>query len=122
MGQTRGQLEAEFSRLMIRFEREHLGRGPEEARTYIFADVIFVRLSGVLTRAEQHLARDQEGARLIKEMRLRLMEGSRQTLEALVLELTGCQVVSLHTDLSTRTGEQIIVFILDQHLEPGPRK
>lgn len=122
MRQTRGQLEAEFSRQMIQFEREHLGRGPEEARTYIFADVIFVRLSGVLTRAEQHLARDQEGARLIKEMRLRLMEGSRQTLEGLVAELTGCQVVSLHTDLSTRTGEQIIVFILDQHLDPGPRK
>lgn len=121
MGQTRRKLEAEFSRQMIQFEREHLGRGPEEVRTYLFADVIFVRLSGVLTRAEQHLIRDQEGARLIKEMRLRLMESSRGTLEQLVRELTGCQVISLHTDLSTRTGEQIIVFIVDQNLEQALR-
>jgi len=122
MAQTRGQLEAEFSRQMIQFEREHLGRGPEEARTYIFADVIFVRLAGALTRAEKHLIRDQEGARLIKEMRLRLMESSREALEQLVNDLTGCQVVSLHTDLSTRTGEQIIVFILDQNLDQALRK
>ena len=117
MQPTQGQLEAEFGRRLIQFEKEHLGRGPEEARTRIFDDVIFVRLSGVLTRAEKQLIAAPDGARLIKEMRLRLMESSREVLEKLVAEATGCRLISLHTDLSTRTGEQIVVFVLDQNLE-----
>jgi uncharacterized protein YbcI len=117
MGMTRGQLEAEISRLMVQFAKEQLGRGPENARTRAFEDVIFVRLAGVLTRAEKHLAEQADGARLIKEMRLRLMESSRETLENLIVEQTGCQVLSLHTDLSTRTGEEVLIFVLDRNLE-----
>ena len=113
----RGQLEAEISRLMVQFSKEQLGRGPEGARTRILEDVIFVRLSGVLTRAEQHLAGQQDGARLIKEMRLRLMESARATLEGLIAAQTDCSLISLHTDLSTRTGEEILVFVLDRNLE-----
>ena len=115
--QTRGQMEAEVSRLIIQFEKEHMGRGPENVRTHIFEDVIFVRLSGVLTPAEKRLAKEQDGARLIKEMRLRLVDSSREALARLVVAVTGCQVVSLHTDLSTRTGERIVVFVLNRNLE-----
>ena len=114
---TQGQMEAEISRLMIQFQKEHVGRGPENVRTHIFGDVIFVRFFGVLTAAEKRLAREREGAMLIKEMRLRLMESSRGELERLVTDTTGCKVASLHTDLSTRTGERIVVFILDRNLE-----
>ena len=116
MPPTRGQLEADISQLLILFAKEHLGRGPEAARIHIFEDVVFVRLSGVLTGAEKRLAADQDGVRLVKEMRLRLMESSRETLEKLVAEKTGCKVVSLHTDLSMRTGEEIVVFVMDQKL------
>lgn len=118
MAATRGELEAEISRRVVRFEKEHVGRGPEEAKARIFDDVVFVRLAGVLTPAEERLATDADGARLIKEMRLRLMDGSRPALERLVAETTGREMVSLHTDLSTRTGEQIVVFVLDRSLEP----
>jgi uncharacterized protein YbcI len=117
MDRSKGQLEAEISRLMVLFAKEHLGRGPEEAKTRIFDDVIFVRLSGVLTRAEKHLAGEPGGAQLMKGMRLRLMESSRPALERLVCERTGLKVVSLHTDLSTRTGEEIVVFVVERDLE-----
>ncbi len=117
MSQTRGQLEAEIGRRMIQFEKEHVGRGPENVRTHVFEDVIFVRLSGVLTPAEKRLTQERDGARLIKEMRLRLMDSSRETLERLVADTTGCHLESLHTDLSTRTGEQIVVFMLDRNVE-----
>lgn len=118
MSATRGEREAEISRRVVQFEKEHVGRGPEEAKAWIFEDIVFVRLSGVLTPAEERLAADTDGARLIKEMRLRLMDGSRPALERLVVETTGRRMVSLHTDLSTRTGEQIVVFVLDRSLEP----
>ncbi len=115
---TRGQLEAEISRRVVQFQKEHVGRGPKETRARIFDDVVFVRLTGVLTPAEERLASDGDGAHLIKEMRLRLMDGSRPALNDLVEETTGKRLISLHTGLSTRTGEQVVVFVLDGSLEP----
>jgi len=114
---TRGQLEADISRRMVQFAKEQLGRGPEGVRTRVIEDVILVRLEGVLTRGEKRLAAQPDGARLIKEMRLRLIESSRRALEELVVEPMGLKLVSLHTDLSTRTGEEIVVFVLDRDLE-----
>lgn len=119
---TRGEMEAEFSRAMIKFEKEYLGRGPLEARTFFVDDMILVRLRGVLTLAEQKLVQDREGQRLVKETRRQLFETLRVNLESIVAEITGCQLISLHSDLSTRTGERIIVFTLAENIEDNFRK
>ena len=119
---TKGQMEAEISKLLIRFEKEHIGRGPEGARTFLVADMAVVRLSGVLTPAERHLARDSNGSALIREMRLRLVESSRSLLETWIQELTGCRVLNLLTDVSTKTGEHILVFVFEENLEDLFRK
>lgn len=114
---TKGQVEADISVAITRFEKEHLGRGPEEVRTFIIEDMVLIRLKGVLTPAEKMLARDGGGAELIKQVRLRLIESSREYMERIIQETTGAKVVSLHTDISTRTGERILVFSLDRDLE-----
>ncbi|HID95971.1 MAG TPA: DUF2294 domain-containing protein [Candidatus Latescibacteria bacterium] len=116
-GKTKGQIEAEVSEAMIKFEKEYMGRGPTETRTYIIKDMIFVRLKGVLTPAERQLAKDDEGSLLIKQVRVRLLEGARRLLENLVSELTDAKVVSMHSDISTKTGERVIIFTLDRDLE-----
>ena len=114
---TRGQSEAEFTKAIIRFEKEYLGRGPMEARTLFLKDMIFVRLRGVLTPAEMKLAEDREGQALVKETRRQLHESSRPLLEGVVRDIVGCGVISLHTDMSTKTGERIIVFTVDTDLD-----
>ena len=114
---TRGEIEAALANAIIQFEKDHLGRGPVESRVYIIDDMILVRLRGVLTPAESKLALNPEGHELIKQVRRQLLEGSRSILEAIVLEKTGCQVVSLHTDISVKTGERIMVFTLAEKLE-----
>jgi len=115
--QTKGQLEAKIATAITQFEREHLGRGPQEVRAWIIQDLILVRLKRVLTPAEEKLARDPEGHRLVKEVRMQLIEGSRSILDEMVLDLTGVQVVSLHSDISVQTGERIFVFALADDLE-----
>mgnify|MGYP003881621927 CR=1 FL=1 len=117
MRKTKGQIEAAISKALIRFEKEYMGRGPSDARTYIIQDIVFVRLKGVLTPAEQKLAQDPEGRMLIKQIRSQLLEGSRALLEEMIRHLTGSEVISLHADISTRTGERIIVFTLKDDLE-----
>src|SRR4030067_232033 len=86
---SRGQLEAEISEAMMQFQREQMGRGPDEAKSYILGDLILVRLKNVLTPAEQELLKTNEGRRLIKQMRNELLEGSRPALEAVITRVTG---------------------------------
>ncbi|MBS3978073.1 MAG: DUF2294 domain-containing protein [Syntrophomonadaceae bacterium] len=112
---TKGQLEAEISTRIIQFEKEHMGRGPTEARTFILEDMILVRLKDVLTPAEHQLAKSQEGRGLIKKIRARLFEDSRAILEELIATVTGASVISIHSDISTITGERMVVFILNMH-------
>ncbi len=113
---TRGQLEAEISEAVIKFEREFMGRGPEEARAYLIDEMVLVRLRGVLMPAEKQLATSPDGGtgrNLIKRVRSELLEKARPLLEAIIEDLTGRRVRSLHTDVSTTSGERVILFTLD---------
>ena len=112
---TRGRLEAEIAEAIVKFEREYMGRGPEAARAHLVDDLLIVRLRGVLTPAERQLAKAEDAAHgrsLIKQVRMELVERGRPLLAALVQDITGQSVVSLHTDISTVTGERVFVFSL----------
>ena len=117
MNTTRGMVEAEFTKAIIQFEKEHLGRGPLDARTLFLGDMILVRLKGLMTPAEQKLAASNEGRDLVKEMRRQLFESSRPLLEEIVQNVTETRLISLHTDMSTKTGERIIVLVVDDDLD-----
>jgi uncharacterized protein YbcI len=106
--------EAEISQAVTRFEKEFMGRGPLETRTYIIDDLVVVRLKGALTSSEIKLAEsDQERGRyLLKQVRQQLIDHGRPMLEAVVRDVLGVEVRSLHTDISTKTGERIIVLSL----------
>ena len=114
---TRGELEAEISNAVIRFKREFMGKGPKEVRTYLIDDMVLVRLKGVMTPAEQRLANVSDpnrGRDLIKQMRTELLEHGRELLQDMVKAILGVGIISMHSDISTRTGESVIVFVLDR--------
>ncbi len=116
MEKTKGQMEAEIANAIIQFEKEYMGRGPMETRAYIIDDMILIRLKGVLTLAEQQLAKNPEGAPLIKRVRSSLLEQARELLTEVIEKVTGLKVISLHTDISTKTGERVIIFTLNENL------
>jgi uncharacterized protein YbcI len=112
---TQGEIEAAVSAGMTRFEQEYMGRGPREVRTHLLGDLLVVRLLGVLTAAEQQLVKTvppERGRDLLKQVRTQLLQTARPLLEALVQEATGTKVVSLHHDISTVTGEEVVLFTL----------
>lgn len=116
MGKTRGQLESEISEAVVKFEKEYMGRGPLETKSYILDDMILVRLKNVLTQAELRLAEGEsqkDGRELIKRVRIALLEKGRPLLENAVENIIGVKVKSLHTDISTVTGERVILFTLE---------
>jgi uncharacterized protein YbcI len=114
---TSGQIEAAISEVVTRFEKEQMGRGPLETRTYLLDDMIICRLKGMLTKAEVRLVRSERNNRvreLIKQVRSELIESARPLLEAEIKKITRRRVRSLHTDISTVSGEKVIIFVLDK--------
>ncbi len=110
---TQGELEAAVSQTIIRFEKEYMGRGPLETKSMLLDDMLLVRLKGVLTPTEIKLAESQERGRyLLKQVRQQLLDFGRPLLESAIEEILGVPVESVYTDISTRTGERIIVFTL----------
>lgn len=116
MAYSKGQMEDEITKAMIQWEREYKGRGPTEAKTDILRNMVIVTLKGVLTPAESHLAGNREGMILIKKLRQQLVEQGRAELEEIVARVTSAKVVSLHTDISTKTGERLFVFVMDREI------
>jgi uncharacterized protein YbcI len=120
---TKGELEAEISQAIIRFEKDHLGRGPLETRAFIIEDMVLVRLKKVLIQAELKIAESSttdRGRYLIKQLRQELIEQGLPILQAELQSLLGVGLVSLHTDISTRTGERILVFTFDARIPHRP--
>jgi uncharacterized protein YbcI len=112
---TRGEIEAGICIKINRFEQEYLGRGPQEIHAHLIGDLLVVRLTGVLTLAEQQLtsARDAEKGRdLVKQVRTHLIETARPVIAAMIEQVTSVRVISLHHDLSTVTGEEVMLFTL----------
>ena len=112
---TQGEIEAAISEGIRRFEQEFMGRGPKNIESHLIGDLIVIRLVGVLTAAEQHLVGSlpgEKGRDLLKQVRTQLLETARPILESMVQEVTGVKVASLHHDISTVTGEEIVVFTL----------
>jgi uncharacterized protein YbcI len=112
---TQGEIESAISESISRFEQEYMGRGPKDIHTYLIGNLLVVRLQGVLTAAEQHLVKSlpaEKGRDLLKQVRSHLIETARPILETLVQEITGIKVLSLHHDISTLTGEEVILFTL----------
>ncbi len=114
---SKRELEREISLAIIKFEKEFMGRGPLETKSYIIEDMVLVRLKNVLTPAEMKLAEsesDRRGRYLIKQVRQELIERGRPLLDAVIFDVLKVKVNSLHTDISSKTGERIIVFTLEK--------
>ncbi len=112
---SQGEIEASICEGMSRFEQEYMGRGPKDIRAHLLGDLLVIRLQGVLTAAEQHLVTTlvpEKGRDLLKQVRSQLMEIARPALDKLVQEITGIKPLSLHHDISTLTGEEVVIFTL----------
>ncbi|HKI30660.1 MAG TPA: DUF2294 domain-containing protein [Gemmataceae bacterium] len=112
---TQGEIEAAVCEGVSRFEQEYMGRGPKHIHAHLLGDLLVVRLKGVLTAAEQQLVKSlsaEKGRDLLKQVRTHLIETARPMMEAMIQELTGVNVLSLHHDISTVTGEEVVLFTL----------
>ena len=115
---TQGEIEAAICQGITRFEQETRGRGPQDIHAYLHGDFVVVRLKGLLTPAEQQLSKSHsdKGRHLLKQVRTHLIETAKPHIQAIVQEITGVPVVSLHHDISTVTGEAFVILTFAEPL------
>ena len=92
-----------------------LKRLSRDIHAHLIGDLRVVRLQGVLTAAEQQLVKSipsASGRNLLKQVRTDLIETARPVMEAMIQEVTDVKVLSLHDDISTVIGEEVVLFTL----------
>ena len=112
---TKGEIEAAISEEISRFEQDYMGRGPKCIHVHLLDDLLLIRLRGVLAAAEQNLVKSlpaENGRDLLKQVWSHLIETTRPIMEAMVEKVTGVKVMTMHHDISTITGEEVILFTL----------
>lgn len=138
---SQGEIEAAVCDGISRFQQEFIGRGPKDIHSHLIGTLLVVRLQGVLTPAERQLIAPPEtpvvptdgsggaithengnGRSLLKQVRSHMVATGRPRLESIVEEAVGVKLVSVHHDISTVTGEELIVFSLAEAPVCRPKK
>ena len=114
---SKGQMEARICEAFNRFEIDYMGRGPRQIKAYILQDMIIVRMVGFLSQAERKLAEIAQGVEQIKKLRSMLFESAKADIEAMVTPIIQMDIVSIHSDVSTKSGEKIVLITLGSSLE-----
>jgi uncharacterized protein YbcI len=149
MMKSQGEIEAAVCDGISRFQQEFIGRGPRDIHAHLLGTLLVVRLQGVLTPAERQLiapwheaatgaagtGNGEAGANgstngdgkgngraLLKQVRAHMVATGRPRLEEVVEQATGVKLVSLHHDISTVTGEEVLVFSLAEAPACRPKK
>jgi uncharacterized protein YbcI len=117
LDKSKGTFEAEISKALTHWEKDYLGRGSISVKSDILRDMVVVTLHRILTPAEYSLCRDKEGLLSVKKNRNSWVESGQKDLKEIILTITNQEVVSFHTDISTNTGERVMIFKLSSDLE-----
>jgi uncharacterized protein YbcI len=116
-GQTKSEIEKAIRNVIIKFEQEFMGRGPDDVKTFVVRDLVVVRLKGVLTPAERQLAKTAEGVDMVKRLRQNLIALGRDKLCEQINKITGAKTLALFTDIDVKIGERVFVFTVDRDIQ-----
>ena len=114
---TQGEIESAIAEGISRFEVEYMGRGPQGRAGAPDAGSCRRpaqrRFNRRRATSGENIPPDK-GRDLLKQVRSQLLEIARPTMEQTVEAITGSRVVSFHHDISTVTGEEVVLFTLDE--------
>jgi uncharacterized protein YbcI len=110
---TRIELAREISREMVALTKEHAGRGPTYARTYMHGNLVVTILGGTMTTAEQTLLHQDGGEDHVRDFRRVIDAASRSEAKALIERVTGRRVVACLSDHAVAPDWAIAAFVLE---------
>jgi uncharacterized protein YbcI len=115
---TKQEIEKAIKETITQFLEAQLGDRLEAVVTQIIEyDAIVVKLKDILPPSEKMLIRQDEGTRLIKELKEKLIEKVKPNLKAVVENLIGVEITDIHSIYNETTGEVIVFLTLKNALE-----
>ncbi len=114
---SKGQIEDAIAKEATKYYTKTMGAGPRESHTYIVKDLIIVRMKAKLLPIEEKLLEGSRGVELVKDIRKSLHELTVGGMGGLMKSITGHEIISSHSDISTKTGEIIQIYVLDTDFE-----
>lgn len=109
---TGGKLLAEITNRIVAMMREHYGRGPIKAKTYVLDNLIVCVLSDGFTAIERTMMEGGE-PELVLEMRRDFQRMMKARYSAMVEELTGRKVLAFLSQAHIDPGLTIEMFLTD---------
>ena len=108
---THGDVLTAVSDGMVALLKEYYGRGPTQAKTYYYDDLVVCLLRGGFTRVEQTLLDGGRGAAVI-EQRMAFQEVMRERFTAVIEHATGRNVVGFMSGNQQNPDMICEVFVL----------
>ena len=107
-----GRLLAEITNRIVAFMREHYGRGPIKAKTYVLDNLIVCVLSDGFTAIERTMMEGGEPERVL-DMRRDFQRMMKERYSAMIEQLTGRKVLAFLSQAHVEPDLTIEIFLMD---------
>jgi uncharacterized protein YbcI len=115
---TGGDMLARLSDEMVRAKKQFFGKGPEQAKSYMVDDMLFVVMRGGLTTAEQTMLRFGRES-MVRQFRQLFENEMTELLTSMVERSTGRRVVNYQSQIMFDPDVIVEMFVFDQPREDG---
>jgi uncharacterized protein YbcI len=104
---------ATLSNAIVGLYKEHYGKGPTKARSYLLDDMLLCVLRGGLTRAEQTLAKSGRIAAVVRQ-RHEFQEAVRDDFVSTVERIVGRRVIAFMSTVHVDPDLNVEIFMLER--------
>ncbi len=111
-----GELLSAISNRIVAIMRDHYGRGPHRAKTYVIDDIIVCVLRNGFTAVEQTMVEGGQSDQVVV-MRHEFQKLMAERYKAMITELTGRSVVAFLSQAHLEPDLTLEVFFVDGPLE-----
>lgn len=106
-----------ISNAIVALYREHFGKGPTAAKTYVLDDLVICVLRDGLTTVERTLFERGKGA-VVREMRVAFQDAVADRFTTTIEQLTARRVIAFMSQAHVDPDLAIEVFCLDEPVGP----
>jgi uncharacterized protein YbcI len=105
-------MRAALSNALVALMKEHWGKGPTAAKSFINDEYVFTVLEGGLTRNEETLLA-AGNADVVREYRMHFQQAVREEFTSAVEQITGRRVLDYHSQILFEPPRSFEMFVLD---------
>lgn len=110
MDQPQSTMARQIAEAVRTFEQQCTGHAPASVTVVLSDDTLVITLHGLLSAAEQALARSPAGAAQVQEFHRELFANSSEWLRQEIQRITGVQVREATAEIEPATGTLVKVF------------